>query len=255
MKYILVHLSIFVLTFQNFSFCQSVLFLHSGDKINGKFEAFKNDTIIFKFQGNMLKFKSSDIHSIYFNSDDAPPNKSNSFISNDKKSLQDERIFGVITYYFNQNYGDKPDIGAKVAVIDSSEVPDFKMTVADSFYFGNSYRNMYLTYKFNKKEVPQSILREVKKYKVEEKSEFDALDEKSIRNIFKIILSKKKLNSTADGNGNYSIKVKPGTYYIYIESNNRKGLSMTESQGKVIINKVKVKEGVEYNISHNFGLQ
>ena len=31
------------------------------------------------------------------------------------------KIYGVITYYFNQYQGDKPDIGAHITVIDSAK--------------------------------------------------------------------------------------------------------------------------------------
>ena len=39
--------------------------------MSGKLEGFKNDTILFNFQGNKLKFKTADIISVFFNEKDA----------------------------------------------------------------------------------------------------------------------------------------------------------------------------------------
>lgn len=60
------------LTLSNLGFSQNILFLKNGDRMNGKLEGYKNDTIIFKLQGNKLKFKTSDIISVYFDEKLAP---------------------------------------------------------------------------------------------------------------------------------------------------------------------------------------
>ena len=52
-------------------FSQNALYLKNGDKMSGKLEGYQNDTILFSFHGNKLKFKTTDIVSVYFNDKDA----------------------------------------------------------------------------------------------------------------------------------------------------------------------------------------
>jgi hypothetical protein len=220
--------------------------------MNGKLEGFKNDTVIFKIQGNKLKFKTSDILSIYFDEKLAPTDlikKTNEIIPATQGS-----IFGVVTYFFNKNFGDKPDVGAEVYIIDSIKVPDFNLELVDSFYYTNTYKNLYLEYKSMGK-VPDDIMKKVEKYHLDDKIAIDSLDKSATTNIFKIIYSKDVIKTVVDGIGNYSVKLKPGTYYVHIKSNNRKGMSMTEAMGKVKCQKVIVKEGGDINVSYNFGLR
>ncbi|MEI7504463.1 MAG: hypothetical protein WCJ61_14380, partial [Paludibacter sp.] len=239
------------LSFTSLCISQNVLFLKSGNKMTGKLVGYKNDSIIFKLQGNKLKFKTSDILSIYFDELLAPLDLNKTKKIEQIKTLQDGKIFGVITYYFNKNYGDKPDVGTEVYIAEISKVPDFNLATVDSFYYASFYRNTYLEYK-SVGTVPDNILEQVKKYNVENKSSFDLIDKRSFMNIYQIKVAKDVLKSVVDGGGNYSVKVKPGIYYIYIKSNNRQGLSLTEVRGKIKCKKLNVKEGEEVNFSYNF---
>lgn len=242
------------LILSNLSFSQNVLFLKKGDKMNGKLEGFKNDTVIFKIQGNKLKFKTSDILSIYFDEKLAPTDLIKTTKTNEIIPARQGSIFGVVTYYFNKNYGDKPDVGAEVYIIDSVKVPDFNLSVVDSFYYATFYKNLYLEYKSMGK-VPDNIMKEVEKYHLDDKQAIDSLDKSASTNIFKILYSDDVMKTVVDGIGNYSVKLKPGTYYVHIKSNNRKGMSMTEVMGKVKCEKVVVKDGGDINVSYNFGLR
>lgn len=239
------------LLLSNLSFSQNILFLKNGDKMNGKVEGFKNDTIIFKIQGNKLKFKTSDIVSIYFDEKLAPIDLSKTTNTNEIIPAIQGSIFGVVTYYFNKNFGDKPDVGAEVYIADSTEIPDFSLATVDSFYFASFYNNIYLEYKSMGK-VPDNIMELVKKFNLEDKLAFDSLDKRAATNIFKIKYAKDVKKTVVDGIGNYSVKLKPGTYYVYIKSNNRNGVSITEISGKFVCKKVIVKEGEDTNMSCNF---
>lgn len=103
-------------------------------------------------------------------------------------------------------------------------------------------------------EPDDNTIENVKKYNVKDEVAFDSLDKRAAGNIFKIEFAKDVMKTVVDGSGNYFIKVKPGTYYVYIQSNNRKGASMTEVLGKIKCQKVIVKEGEDTNMSCNFGL-
>jgi hypothetical protein len=241
-----------ILTLSDIGFCQNVLFLKNGDKINGSLSGFKNDSIIFNAQGNKLKFKTSSITSIYFD-DKAIFNDLNKTITNETKPTQEGKIFGVVTYFFNDNYGYKPDVGAGIYVIDSIKSPYFKPKTIDSIQIGSNYRYLYLSYP--KRSIPIDVLKNAENYNVINEASYEALDKRALEIILTMEVFDKNLFKTiADGSGNYSIKVKPGTYYVCIKSSNRTGLSTTESNGKVYYKKVIIEEGSEINLNCKFGL-
>jgi hypothetical protein len=219
MKFILLFA---IVLFQNLVFSQNVLFLKNGDKMNGKLTGFVNDSVIYTIQGNALRFKTSEIISIYF-----------------EESLA--------------SYGDKPDVGSEVYIVDVESVPDFSKATVDSFYYASFYRNIYLDYK-SRGRVPENIMTEVNKYNAIDKDAFNALDKQATTNLLKIEFSRDAIKTTVDGSGNYSAKLKPGSYYVYIQSNNREEFTMTERMGKIYCARVTVKAGADSNVSCNFDL-
>ena len=124
---------------------QNVLVLKSGEKMKGKVEKFLKDTLTFKFKGNKMLFKSSEISSSYFDEKDIPEEQPNS-LSQNIEQKQEGKITGVVTYFFNDNYGDKPDVGAKILIINSSEVPNFHLSTVDSFRDASTYKALYNSY-------------------------------------------------------------------------------------------------------------
>ena len=204
-----------------------------------------------------LNFKSSDIASIYFDEKLAPIDLIKT-IKTDEINLTSQRnIFGVVTYFFNKNYGDKHDVGSQVFIADSTNITDINLATIDSFKTAYFYKSIYLSYKSmgRRVKVPENIIEKVKEFNIEDTLVFDAFDKRASDNIYKIQGAKNVIKTVVDGNGNYSVKVNPGTYYVCIKSNNRDGLSMTEVSGKVKCQKVVVKNGVDTNLSYNFELR
>jgi len=235
---------------------QNVLFLKSGEKINGKVVRFKNDTLTFNFKGTKMRFKSSEIVSVYFDEKEVPkekPNPSTQII--EQKQEQKGKITGVVTYFFNDNYGDKPDVGAEILIINISKIPDFKYLTVDSFYHANTYKNLYDSYAAMS-EIPDNISNELKEYGVDTKERFDALDKRTDDELDKIRYEFNYycIKLVVDGNGNFSSNVPPGKYYVYVQSNNRKGHSRTEIMGKIYCKKVVVKSGETSNLNAKFDL-
>ena len=250
MKHFLILL--FTTSFIATIFGQNVLILKSGEKLNGKVERFRNDTLTFNFKGNKMQFKSSEIVSIYFDEKEIPKEQSTTVTSRETEG----KIAGVITYYFNDNYGDKPDVGAKVLIINSLKVPDFHFATVDSFLNANTYKLLYDSY-IGMGQTPDNSLKEnLKAYGVESQEGFDALDKRAENELDKIkfenIIYCKKV--VADGIGTFSVNVAPGKYYVYITSNNRSGQNTTEILGKVNCQEIEVKSGETSNIHAKFDL-
>ncbi len=198
-------------------------------------------------------------------------------------NAQNAEINGVVTYFFNTYQGNKPDIGAKVYLIDSSSNIDFDFEVLTNFRYGSLYRNLHFQYleikkvndniitTYGKKKMYKQIVEtskikseeasklaakyyiEMERYQVETKEKFDSLDKKCMFMVYKMDQSKSILK-TIDGMGSYSAKLIPGVYYVLIISQNRKDLNMTESTGRIYCEKIQLKDYESKNVSYNFEL-
>lgn len=142
---------------------------------------------------------------------------------------QKGKIKGVITYFFNNYQGDKPDLGAEVYVVDSAKCPKYNSDI--SFQF------------------------ELASIKGNSSDEFKALDTKNALNNKEIMSCEDANKTTVDATGNYAIDLPPSTYYVLIKSKGRTGLSVTEIMGKVYIIKVRLKPDQIKDISYNFPLK
>lgn len=192
------------------------------------------------------------------------------------------KISGVITYYFNEYQGNKPDIGASVILIDSSKATNFNYKNYENFYYGKTYQKMYFS-ALERYENYTSILAKLKKGKKYDadrekmnlgiadaqkdmdkyakemtRYDFDSA-EKSAKTGVDVYVQLLKLDEdlpkkTVDSNGNYSMNIEPGVYYVYIKSKNRTSLLMPESDGNIYIKKVKISENGDKDISYNFEL-
>lgn len=196
---------------------------------------------------------------------------------------QEAELSGVVTYFFNDYQGNKPDIGAKVYIIDSSANPNFDFQSLYNFRYGTFYRNLYFRYleiakvhektitDYGKKKLykeivensrikaeeaksmAQSHYRQMEKYGVETNEKYDSLDKRCSFIIYKIDKNNSQLK-TVNGVGSYSLKIQPRVYYILLISENRKSLNMTESTGKIYCEKIRIKENESKDVSFNFEL-
>lgn len=175
-------------------------------------------------------------------------------------NAQNTVIKGVVTYYFNQNYGDKPDIGSEVTLVKekdievlikeyksckTKEVIEEKYRLEDEYKIAKSNLNSLpwnaksKTEKFHRAKVDSVnfLIKENQSKKV--KSEVCEM---------LVLINYKKNNkdgffTTVDGSGNYSMKIPSGNYLIAIRSNGRK---------YTILKNLEMIEGRENEFSYNF---
>jgi hypothetical protein len=199
---------------------------------------------------------------------------------------QNTKITGVVTYYFNEYQGDKPDIGASIYVLDSTK-SDFDYELYNRFNNAQFKRSLLLSYKKmleenesyiatygNKKKYAASVSSKEKRnedYKntienltidllelnADTEVKFEELDSIHADMMFGATNTDKLDNiikRTVDGAGNYSVEVNPGTYYVFMRSNNRRGITVSQALGKIYCKKLTIKENEVKDISHNFTL-
>lgn len=204
------------------------------------------------------------------------------FVTFSLSAFAQTKLSGVVTYYYNEYQGNKPDIGASITLIDSTKTSGFDYELYKNFYYGKSYQNMYYRslILFEKYTAALQKTRNNKKYDEDRKTYQKGIDdsEKSMNshriemekygygnaessakidvNLYMQLL---RLNEdlpkkSVDASGAYSIDIEPGVYYVYIKSKNRKGEGVTELDGKIYIKKVKIAENTVKDFSYNFEL-
>jgi len=160
------------------------------------------------------------------------------------KTLEPVEVSGVVTYLFNRNFGDRPDIGSEVYLALQSNVNDFNIGTLDSFLRGTFYRNIYLSYKQMGVKAPSDVLAAVDKYQVKDTGNYYALLGRAINNEFKIMFATDVIKTVVDGNGSFSLKLIPGDYYMIIESKQRHPAFYFE--------RLMIMENRSENVTHNF---
>ena len=193
-------------------------------------------------------------------------------------------VSGVVTYYFNQYQGNKADIGASVILIDSSTVKNFDYKLYENYNYGKFYQNMYFkaqeryekysvafkktegkkkytedneTFKKGMEDAQKDMdnhMKQIILYESETPEKFAKISTDLYMQLLKLDDNLPK--KTVDGNGNYMINTKPGTYYVFIKSKNRtNSLSVLENDGKIYIKKIKIVENDNKDVSKNFELE
>lgn len=221
--------------------------------MNGKVEGFKNDTILFNYQGNQLNFKKSDLISVYFNREDVSNDTGNVTKPAGINPSNAVRISGVVTYLSRFEF--QPDAGTDVYVVECSNMKDFNPATLDSFNNFIVYKNYRKTWKERPtNQLLANIYDEGEKYDYD-KASFKLLDKRAAMNISKIVNSKNVTKAVVDGSGNYSVKVRPGTYYVLFKSRNYTRLDKFETSEPFKCNIVNITEGEDVTMSYAFGFE
>jgi len=221
--------------------------------MSGKLEGYKNDTILFNVRGNKLKFKTADLVSVYFNEKDASDEPEKGTIATEIDPLAMGQFSGTVNYLTHFEF--KPDFGADVYFADSTNLRDFNHATLDSFY---NYV-IYKTYLRNWTPRPANkllanIYDEGEKYNYN-KASFKLLDKRTTMNISKIVNAKNTTKAIVDKSGNYSVKVRPGIYYVLFKSRNSSRLDKFETAEWFKCYKVNIGKGESISLSYSFGFE
>lgn len=153
-------------------------------------------------------------------------------------------IKGVVTYYFNDYQGYKPDIGAKVFVtkINCDTIKEYLSVSKDVAFVDelNAIRGIkshFSDYLSKIKYYAKDSIEYDKKEKLANAQFFNAT--KSVVNeIYK---------TSVDGTGRYSIDVPPGEYNVIVVSSGRQNLNLLEINGNIKIERTFVKSKITSN--------
>ena len=207
----------------------------------GKVKSILNDELIYNFKGNDLKFSIKDVNAIYFTETPIKQNLS-----------EQSTLSGVITYYFNQNYGDKPDVGARITI---NKIENLNDNDVESLYdkLKSSKANMTLLSNTKKRDPKfTEYTNELIKLGINTQNDIDTLDTKLATILMHRTSKEGVKNITVDGSGKYSIQLDPGIYEIIIKSKGRKSLSVTEIDGQVFLKNIEIKPNESKVLDNSF---
>lgn len=184
---------------------------------------------------------------------------------------QTASVGGLVTYFFNDYQGNRPDLGATVYLLDAKVNKGFNIESYDSLnsaiLFANlseTYSRMYETYH------SMGDFVDAKAKAAEYKKTADSLatqsyiySGKSLKDLEDRVLSmclysvriNKPPQKFIDASGSFTFSnVKPGTYFIYIVSANRYGVTEVDIKGKIYCEKIILKANDSKSIKHNFDI-
>ncbi len=177
-----------------------------------------------------------------------------------KKVVKKCEISGVVTYFYNKFFGNRPDIGATVRLIKAEDLDSTKFNhTAYSYYKWNrsaaaAYWEFYS--KYGQSEADRSIGR-IYDFQKANWDNFDAICDTlaAIQFSLDIILDetnkKYHYEAVVDGTGAFKMTVPYGTYYAYITSKNRKGIFMPEMTGRFELREITL-EKPNFILNENF---
>jgi len=151
-------------------------------------------------------------------------------------------IHGVVTYYFNRNYGDKPDVGASIWLVPHQQWPKGIYEGGIDFKGGGI------------EEIPPDVL-------VVGTGSSIFLDRKEAAGKKAIDIKIEAVKATsADGNGNFEFRdVLPGRYIVIMQSGHTKGgfdgsYNTRDFPGRIKTKDVTVNPGETVDCSQGFGM-
>lgn len=211
------------------TFGQSQVKLRSGETVEGNIKSFVNGVLTVTFKGNVLTFKQADISAIFF----VKPEPETKVLTQTTTATPTPptstkaELKGVVTYYFNRNYGDKPDVGARI-YLRKIDTTNGQRSVIYKYERARTCRAL-IEYKTQ----IESCTKTLKELNADTKEGFEKLNKDVVAELVALDYGKDVMKVTADGSGNYSVNVEPGLYEIIFVSKGRTDLTMAEIMGKI----------------------
>lgn len=139
------------------------------------------------------------------------------------------KVTGLVTYFFNQNLGQKPDAGAEIYFLPKGNLDLFSFTSQWTFskfspkHLANGvkiaqWHNAELQGQIKSKVVMDSILA----IQTEE-----SMDRQNAIRYFKSLMKNDQLKCTANGNGEFSIDLPKGRYYVLVIFSHREAITLS----------------------------
>lgn len=149
-------------------------------------------------------------------------------VSLEQESVENRRgdLVGAVGYYFNDNYGIKPDAGSTIYIFKKDDYPVFDAGLLSKF----------LTLKASNASASQEMG-----------------NQKSFQHMLDVsLVGEKTIKLSADGSGAFRIRMRPGHYAVVTQSAHRTGNCLVEILGQLSYQEVDVSVGDQANVAATF---
>lgn len=174
-------------------------------------------------------------------------------------SMKKGEVRGVVNYFFNKNFGYKPDVGSVVTVVRADSHPDVTETLIKfrkAKVVLESKKVLQELVKLNKDRVYQERLEAVKKdaekLGVASKGEWEALSDRAKKLVRNVEYDENKITTSVDASGVFRKALSPGEYIVLVRSSQRKSDNSLEFMGQVIVEKIKIAADSETSLDFKF---
>jgi hypothetical protein len=161
------------------------------------------------------------------------------------KTPQKGELTGVVTYFFNENFGDKPDVGAEITIFPADGNPGFDYSVMEAYRDVKYAMRIRGTFSAEAQQI-------LGKYHISNARDWQELDSRAAEMMLKAMTGGNSIQLTADGNGAFKRSLQPGSYFVMIRSKHRKGMTVCEIQGKIVVQKIEIKSSEEISVDAKF---
>ncbi len=216
-------------------FAQHVIYLKSGEQLKGQLVGGNSDSIYFKFMGNRLSLAHSDLSAVYFNLQAAPDAIA------DPDADKDASIHGYVIESLELQNVQRSAAGAQVFVVPVVDAGSFNMSLLqDSLPMIISLRDIFTQFASNGAPVPENVVAEMNKYNCRTDAEFEQYCRRANHNLSLLKNASTAVKLTADAQGEYTLKVRAGAYYVLAVSKRYKGNNSAEVAGIYNVQRVQV---------------
>jgi len=200
-------------------------------------------------------------------------------------TINAQKLSGVVTYYHNDYLGDRPDLGAKVILLDSSQISNQAIETISEFMIIKEYQSQLLSYqlmivgtqetvdfyshkrrrKKHKAELEESeqmlnrfrgeeleLKSKLAEFGVDSEDKFRAKDIEVSNILFAINRIRDAKRAAVDAIGKYELELQKGKNYLFIVSNNRTQLNLSENEGMLFFKTINILKDEDKFVNHNF---
>jgi hypothetical protein len=161
-------------------------------------------------------------------------------------------VRGVVTYFFNANFGYKPDLGATVLICNSNDFDDFNYLMFVQYRLGYLVISGQMIADYGSTSA-EKIQKALAAKGFQGNDEYNLLVKK-LKDIYARAEREKIATTSVDGSGVFKKTLKAGEYFILIKSNQRKGRGDLEYNGKIEMQKITIKSGEETSVDIKFNV-
>ena len=226
---------------------QHTLYLKTGETLKGQLVGGTEDTVYFDFFGNRLALPHSSLSAVYFDLAAAPKEIA------DPDADKDASIRGYVIDNYVMQENERYDAGANIWIVPVSEAKNVNIRLfTDTLSSVIAIRDILNQFAENGTAVPENVVVEMRRLNCETETQFQQYCRRANLSVASVKNAKGAIRATSNAEGQYSVRVKSGSYYVLAVSKQAKADNPVEIGGMVNLQQVSVQPQEELVVTSKF---